>query len=323
MVHNKINLSDNFSISSSNYSLISSKLPCQIVHNAGYPIDMGTRYYVSLIIALTVIAITTVLSNGVFLFVAYKSQRLQTIHNIFLISLSVTDFFTGLIVTPLNITSFILLMNGTCPCWLLWSSLVSLDAVGIISFCTVALISLEKYLAIMHAFYYQRVITKRRLLLLALAVRIFGLSFSHLCHLIGLSYPKVRKTFLSCLGYSGVIFYLVIFYCYGRIFQEIQKVKRRITVENTVENDPTAIKENSNAAKTMVIVISGLTLCYLPSFTEYIWWSSNKEGDIPKESEAVSKFIAICTILLNSTLNPIIYYARMLLVRKEFEVNFC
>ena len=323
MVDNKINSSDNFSVSSSNYTLISSKLPCQIVHNAGYPINMGTSYYIPMITALIIIALITVVCNGAFLFVAYRSRRLRTVHNTFLVSLSITDFFTGVVVTPLNATSFILLMNGTYPCWVLWLSLISLDAAGIISFCTIALITLEKYLAIMHAFYYRRVVTKRKLIVLAFAVRIFGTSFSPLCHLIGLSYPNVRIIFLLCLNYSGVLFYLIIFYCYGRIFQAIQKVKRRITVENTVENDRTAIKENSNAAKTMVIVIGALTLCYLPSFIEYIWWSSSKQENIPKESEAVAKFIAIGTILLNSALNPIIYYARMLLVRKEFKVNFC
>ena len=319
---NKINSFDNAFVSPSNSSLVSSKQLCQIDYITDYPLNMGTGYYVSLITALIIIALMTVVSNGAFLYIAYRSRRLQTLHSIFLISLSITDLLTGVVVTPLNAILFMFLMNRKYPCLLVWFSMISLEAVSMISFITIALITIEKYLAIIHVFYYERVITKRKLLLMAFVVGVFGTTFSILCHLIGLSYPKTRNTLLLCLNYSGLIFYIAIFYCYGRIFHEIQKVKRRITAENTLENDRTNIKENSNAAKTMAIVIGALTLCYLPSLMDNIWSLSNKRENIPRALDASAKFVAIVTIFLNSALNPIIYYARMSLVRREFKMHF-
>ena len=315
MANNKSNLSNSYSVSSG--------LPCDIIDITGFPVNMGMRYYVPLITILVLIALITLASNGAFLFVAYKSQRLQTIHNIFLISLSITDLFTGVVVAPTRAISFIFVMNGKYPCAFLWFSVISLDSVGVISFSTIALISLERYLAILHVFYYQRVVTEIKLLVIAFALWIFGTAFSCLCHLIGRPYPQVRRVLLLSLTYSAIAFYIAIFYCYGRIFHEIQRVKRRIKVENAVENDQTVIKEGSKAAKTSAIVISALTLCYLPSVIDYILWPSNQTEHTPRKSVALVKFIAILTILLNSVFNPMIYYARMSLVRTEFKRVFC
>ena len=200
MANNQINLSGSDSVSS--------KLPCHIIDNAGFPVNIGISYCIPLMTALIVIASVTVVSNGGFLFVVSRSRRLQTLHNVFLISLSITDLFTGVVVTPIKAISFIFAMNGKYPCALLWFSVISLDAAGVISFSTIALISIEKYLAILHVFYYQRVVTKRKLMVMAFAVWVFGTTFSSLCHLIGLPYPNVRRILLLSLMYSILEFFI-------------------------------------------------------------------------------------------------------------------
>ena len=101
---------------------------------------------------------------------------------------------------------------------------------------------------------------------MAVAVWVFAMTFSMVTHLLGLSYNEIRKSLKLYLFFFGLVFYIATFYCYGRIYIEIRQVKRRITVENTFQNGHTALRAGSKEAKTMSMVISALTLCYLPYF---------------------------------------------------------
>ena len=309
--------------SSSHYSVSSESL-CKVILNSDeYLVNPGISSYLPIVIVVVIIAPVTLVSNGAFLLVTFKSQRLQIVHNILLISLSVTDFFTGAVVTPISAASFVFLMNKKYPCQLFWVWIISFNAVSITSFSTLALISFEKYLAIIHPFFYQRTITKTKLILMAIGVRLFATTFALAGDLIGLSYPVIRRLFWVYVPYLGLIFYIAIFYCYGRIFREIRRVRRRIiTVENTFKTDSTATRNNSNAAKTTLIVIGAITISYLPYITAYILWPSSETELTARKLESLLKLSATVIILFNSTLNPIIYCIRMSLVRKEFKHIF-
>ena len=318
-----INYTTNLSNSSNQFS-VPTKLPCLTINNVEYPINLGINHHLPPIITLIIIALITIVFNGTFLFVAFKSQRIRTLHNILLISLAITDLFTGVVVTPIHAILYIFLMNAKYPCGLFWSRPIAFYAVSIISFSTLALISLEKYLAIIHTYYYQQVITKRKLILMAVAVWVFGTTFSTVSHLIALSHYKIYQLLWFTIPYLGIIFYIAIFYCYGKIFQEIRKVKRRIRVENIIPNNHTSVRESSKAAKITTMVIGALTLCYLPLFTVYILWGvAGKLVSISRSLEVLIKKFAYIIILFNSTLNPVIYYVRMSLVRREFKRIFC
>ena len=316
------NSSNDLSESSSSYSSVSVKLPCQIVFNAEYPIHLGVSYYLPLVIAIIMIGFITIVFNGAFLLVTIRNRRLQTLHNILLICLSITDFITGVVVTPISAMSYFFLMNEKYPCALYWISMILFDAVSITSFITLALISFEKYLAIMYSFCYERMMTKRKLLFMAVAVWIIGTIVTMISHLIGLSNPKLHRMLWLHVNYFGIIFYAAILYCYGRIFREIQQVKRRIAIENSFHSSQTTLRESSKAAITTAIVIGALTLCYLPSTIVYIQWPSNEKEHIKRGMEALMKLIAYVAVLLSSSLNPVIYYFRISLVRTEIKRIF-
>ena len=71
-------------------------------------------------------------------------------------------FFTGVVVTPIVVVSLTFLMNEKYPCVLYWFWLTLFSAVSLISIFILALISSEKYLVIMHTYYYERVVTRRK-----------------------------------------------------------------------------------------------------------------------------------------------------------------
>ena len=310
----------------SNHSSPSPKLPCRVIFNAKSHPYLGISYYLPLIIALILTALITVACNSAFLFVVFRSPRLRTVHNTLLISLAVTDFLTGLAVTPIYAATLIFVMNEHYPCVLFWFRLISFDAVAIVTFGILALISFEKYLAVIHPYYYQRVIRKRKLILITFVVWTFGTTFSLLSHIISLSHPKIHKLLWLYAPYLGVIFYIAILYCYGRIFQEVRKVERRIAIENTVQTHESAraIRKGSKVAKTTAVVIGALTLCYLPYLIIHILTKETKKlVPIPRKLKIFLKLSSYAVILFNSALNPVICYMRMSSVRREFRRIFC
>ena len=277
MIDYKHNSSGDSLLLSTNYSSESSKFPCKVVFNGEHPESLGINYYLPMIIAATIISLLTVISNGAFLFVASRSKRLQTVHNTLLISLSITDFFTGAAVTPIVAVSFTFLMDEKYPCVLFWFWLTLLSAASLISIFILALISFERYLAIMHTYYYERVVTKRKLIIMTLAVWTLGTALPLVGYFTRLISPKTARNVWSYLPCLSATLYVAIFYCYGRMFKEIQRVRRRISVENTYHNGHTALQQSSKTAKTMVLVIAALTLCYLPLMILYIlnYWAYN------------------------------------------------
>ena len=313
----------NYKTNSSNNSSVLSQLPCKVVFNSEYPVNLGHNYYLPLTVALSTIALITVASNGTFLFVVFRSKRLQTRHNILIISLSITDFFTGVMVTPLYAASFIFLMNEKYPCALLCLRLTSFNTASVVSFGTLALISFEKYLAIIHTYYYERVMTKKRLTIMAVTVWIIGITFSTVSHVTGLYHPKIRVLMLSCLTYLGLIVHVAILFFYGRIFYEIQNVRQRIAAQNAVQNDQTVAQDGSKGTKTMAIVMGAFWLCYLPVLIVSLLWKPGENVTHRSKVELLVRLIADATILLNSVLNPVIYYIRMSLVKTEFSRVCC
>ena len=325
MIKFKMNLSNVSSQPSFDHSPTSSKLPCQVILGEEYQVNLEINYYLTLIITSIIIALMTVISNGAFLIVVFRSRRLQTVHNILLVCLSMIDFVTGVIVTPVVATSLSFLMNQEYPCVLFWFWLISLYAVSMISFCTLGLISIEKYVAIVHPYYYERVVTKEKLILVTLAISILNTTFAVVIPLVGLSDLKTFRFIWSSLPYLGVIIYVTIFYCYGRIFKEIQKVRRRIAIENTIPSSYANVKKSSKVAKTTMVVIGAITLCYMPFIIANFFWrqGSYRKGMIQGKLEPSVKFAAYVAILFNSTLNPVIYNCRMSFVRREFKHFFC
>ena len=323
MVIYRNNSSNYLPVLPTNYFRASSKVQCRLGFIEENSANPGIICYLPLFTALIIITVIAVISNGGFLIVAFRSRCLQTGHYVFLISLSTVDLFTGIVVTPITAASFIFLMYEKYNCILLNVWLISFHAVCMISLNTVAMISIEKYLAIMHTLYHQRVVTNRKLVIVALVVWIYGVTFSSVSHLIGLSYPEIMKSTTLYASFSGITTYVAIFYCYGKTYQEIRRVKRRIALENTFQNDHTAVREGSKAAKTTAIIIGALTLCYIPLITVYILSGQREKLKIPGKLEAFVIRFGTVVVLFNSTLNPLIYYIRMSLVRREFKRIFC
>ena len=302
--------------------------PCKLVYFEQYPTNLGINHYEALIITVIVIGLMVVVSNGVFLFVVLKTRTLQTMHNMLLISLSINDFLTGVTVMPLFASTLVFLLHKEFHCDVFWAWAQSFYSVVIISFGTIVLVSFEKYLAIMHTFYFQRVITKRKIILFALIAWTIGIALPPITYAIGLPYPHIHQWFWLFWSYLGCLFYFAVVYCHARMFKEVMRVRRAIraqsrwTEQHLEHNHHRVIRRHSKVAMTTAIVISALTVCYMPHYLLYIFSAPIHKSGLSGKSLLLLELITYIVILFNSVLNPIVYYIRMSSVRLAFKRIF-
>ena len=270
----------------------------------------------------SVLAITTALNIFTFPFaillnslviVAVKTKRhLRTKSNISLACLATTDFAVGLIVQPLAITSFSLFFIGSSPQTMTSSFVWVSSAVG--QTCTAAsllhlmLMSGERYLAINHTFAYENgLVTEARIIIAS--------SMAWICAAIvyGIRVSIFRE--ISVVIILAVI--LIVVYCHVFIYKEVRRNTQQIIANQVSLAVKEKLLKNKRAFNTTVVIVLTLFLCYIPTcvwLIVFIFLDGEKSFDVGH----IAYFPITFLVLLNSSINPLIYTARI----RHFRVAF-
>ena len=270
----------------------------------------------------SVLAITTALNIFTFPFaillnslviVAVKTKRhLRTKSNISLACLATTDFAVGLIVQPLVITNFSLFFMGSSPQTMTSTFVWVSSAVG--QTCTAAsllhlmLMSGERYLAINHTFAYENgLVTEARIIIAS--------SMAWICAAIvyGIRVSIFRE--ISVVIILAVI--LIVVYCHVFIYKEVRRNTQQIIANQVSLAVKEKLLKNKRAFNTTVVIVLTLFLCYIPTciwLIVFIFLDGEKSFDVGH----IAYFPITFLVLLNSSINPLIYTARI----RHFRVAF-
>ena len=238
--------------------------------------------------------------------VAVKTKRcLRTKSNISLACLATTDFAVGLIVQPLVITNFSLFFTGSNPqtmtstfVWVF--SLVSQTCTAA-SLLHLLLMSGERYLAIKHPFAYEnglvteaRIITASGLAWMCAAI-VYGIRVSIL--------PEISVVFISAV-ISTVV------YCHVVIYKEVRRNTQQIIANQVSLAAKEKLLKNKKAFNTTVVIVLTLFLCSIPTCVWLIVLIS-LDGENSSDVGHIASFPITFLVLLNSSINPLIYTARI------------
>ena len=270
----------------------------------------------------SVLAITTALNIFTFPFaillnslviVAVKTKRhLRTKSNISLACLATTDFAVGLIVQPLAITSFSLFFIGSSAQTMTSSFVWVSSAVG--QTCTAAsllhllLMSGERYLAIKHPFAYENgLVTEARIIIAS--------SMAWICAAItyGIRVSIFRE--ISVVIILAVI--SIVVYCHVVIYKEVRRNTQQIIANQVSLAVKEKLLKNKRAFNTTVVIVLTLFLCYIPTCVWLIVLISFN-GENSSDVGHIASFPITFLVLLNSSINPLIYTARI----RHFRVAF-
>ncbi|KAM9495265.1 trace amine-associated receptor 13c-like [Clarias gariepinus] len=279
--------------------------------------DRSVSYlYILLYVCSAAVVLLTVCGNLLVIISVIHFKQLHTPTNMLVLSLAVSDFFAGIFVMPpmLIWTIESCWIFGTVFCTIYWF----IGGIFTISIYTIALIAVDRYLALSNPFLYMNVVSVKMTCVVmffdwcvvvgyTIAVLYFNGNFTSSVMCPGECFIFLNEVWtIIDFVYSFIFPCFVIIILYTLVFVIAKKHATAIRELNN-HTRPKAYKITSHsmkserkAAKVLGILVSVFLLCLLPYFI-YSFLDSIIELQT-KAFQNVS--ILFC---LNSAINPVIY----------------
>ena len=254
----------------------------------------------------SLLTITAIIFNSVTIQALRKTSSLPKPLKTLLLSLAVSDLGVGLLVEPFYIGLLVkwvqrdTLIDATCTTFYWIMGLFS----GA-SFVGVMALTVDRFLAIHLHLRYQELVTPKRVNVLVISIWVSSalLSLIKLLIPMTIAYLVFAITGILCLLVSGLLF-LKIYLTVQRHRNQIQALQAYTQIANTARLRKSAVG--------MFYIYLVFLKCYLPNFCSFAIMA------VSKFSSGVKVFVisAITLILLNSSLNPVVYCWKMRHIRR-------
>lgn len=273
----------------------------------------------STVVFNSVVCPFTTLLNILSIVVVTTKPRLKTKSNCQLACLAVTDVLVGLIVQPFYITSAILLLQGNTAssefCWILPAS----ETLGRIlcraSSVHLVLLSLERYMAIIHPYVHHTVVTRSRIVAVSVAAWIVNF----LLHVPEFFDPGLALRIVNSLL---LVYVGVVIFCQVSVCREIRRHEKLIAAQQVSEDAKERFLNDQKATKITTTIVVAAVISYVPMcvFRAFLL----KFGKHISLNVAYPCQIFIGTLVMfNSFVNCLIYAVRVRAFRVAFiEVLF-
>ena len=197
----------------------------------------------------------TVLLNTLVMIAVKTKPSLQTMHNVILASMAVTDLAVGVVLQPVFIAREIFRLWGgwvLIQCYLNTMTMIITSLLCLTSLFHVVLIALERFIAMKYSLKYNSIVTTRRL---AVAIA--------LCWLFtGIYFPpmfiKARITRVFAISTSLA----VICFCHLSVYFVCRRHLNRIKSEQISREARKKFLDDQKAWRTTIIVLSGFNFIF-------------------------------------------------------------
>ena len=276
--------------------------------------------YISNAIAASVVnivlAVAGTILNSFVLFIFWKSPKLRSKLSSFAIMLLCSiDLGVGTFVHPLFALKSITMLDSPKCLYIVAYSIAILFFSGI-SACTLFIINIERYFAIIHPFLHRIHFTKRRFVL----TWVFFWFFNVVWIVCFVYFPFLAKILIPvtlCIIVFTSLFTYVAIYVVAR-----KKMLKRNKVHSNSDQESRrnfmAFLRELKMAKTYVMVVSLCFLCYLPTVVVLgIFGNILNHGDKTPDSVVHALDWTTTLVSMNSTLNCLIFFWGNREMRKE------
>ena len=268
--------------------------------------DISSEVYCWLVF-ITVISIitcpvTTVLNALIMVAVKTKNQ-VRTKSNIALACLSSTDAVMGVIGLPLFSSWLIVELQGNTfgmHCELIGFTRTSLRLLTIASLLHLAIVNVERYIAIKHSLRYEIIVTEARLI--GVSALLWTITLL-LTFLPGNNYVQYDIGLTSLCIAS-------IFSCQVVLYYETRRHEKKIALQQVSVEAREKFLREKKAWKQTTTVIFFLIICYLPIIISRVFISTFAVLNSVNSVYFVH-FTGVFFVISNSLLNPIIHCVRM------------
>lgn len=253
-----------------------------------------------------------ILMNTLVIIAIKTRRRLQTMYNILLACVAGTDLVVAIVSQPIFITQEIYLLSGATLvdyCSLYSKTIYVFLVPCIASLLHLALLSIERYIAMKYSLRYIGIVTTPRLTRAVVCIWVISVV------------PFVLRLIPATIAFSKVLYYVSVFssigvivFCHTSVYFVSRRHKIQIKTEQIANEAKVKFLQERKALKTTSIIFAFLFLSFVPGILygafKYILpssYSGRQTNWLP--------FATSC-ILLNSFFNPFIYCWRNKDLRK-------
>lgn len=264
---------------------------------------------------------TAILGNVSILLSFVFESSLRSTANYFLLGLALTDLGVGLVVHPLYISVMLSVYHNSIPhCTILVVYSISVSFLAGVSLLYIAMIGLDRCLAIRLHLRYRQIVTEKRSMVAQGAVWIIN-GLLCLVWLAGFQVYSTLAAVVVALSLIGT------FAVYVKIYQVVKRHKAQIRDQMTVqlsEIEVSRLKRLRKSAVNTLYVFFVFLLCYLPFFVATAINNMAKSSNTPA---VLAYEFSVTLMLSNSSLNPLMYCLRLrdfrTAVKKIYKRIFC
>ncbi|XP_034158082.2 trace amine-associated receptor 13c-like [Pangasianodon hypophthalmus] len=273
--------------------------------------------YFLLYICAAALVLLTVCGNLLVIVSVFHFKQLHTPTNTLVLSLALSDFLVGALLMPSMLSWMIescwIFGRGFCICFLLIGSFLT-----ILSIYNIALIAVDRYLALSNPFLYINTISRRTMCIVVYSNWCVCLVYNAtLCYFNG-SFMNFVMCPGECFLFLNqvwiiidlvvsfifplsviIIFYTLVFVIAKKHATAIRELNNH-TRTKTQKITSVSMKSETKAAKILGILVSVFLMCLLPYFI-----CSLLGNAFEMQADTVKKVLLI--LCLNSTINPVIY----------------
>ena len=305
---------EDFNMSSGNESIVSTqefKCCCSIDHTA-FDIDGKDAVQIINCILTVPTSLSATLGNLLVLISIWRTPSLHAPSNVLLVGLALSDLGVGLVVQPIFFVCTIAKMKGLPKifCSGLMAGFITGFWLCTVSLLTITTISVDMYMSLYLHLRYKELITVKRVTAILVNIWLFSFAYSML-------YLWYDKILTKPLIYLALLCILITTSAYYKVFRIVQRHRAQVDAQvqvgqfNNQEENSTNTAERRKSLVTMFLIYCLFLLCYLPFVVVSVVMHITGYTVIKQSTIALPMFI----VLLNSTLNPLVYCWRFQQIR--------
>ncbi len=278
--------------------------------------SVSLHVYVILYLAAAAVSLLTVCGNLLVIISVSHFKQLHTPANILILSLAVSDLLVGVAVMPFHLSWLIesCWISGPVMCSVF--NFVTFQATSV-SVHTVALIAVDRFLALRSPFLYSEKISPSVICIATLFNWLFSLIYNFILLFVNGNFTDVMcpgECFYIIDGVSSFVDLIVVFLMpctfiiilYTHVFVIVKRhasAIRAIQVHNSTRTSKNRVGDKSErkAAILLGILVFVFLLCLLP------YYICSLVIPYSKADLFYVRDVAVIFFFLNSTINPIIY----------------
>lgn len=242
--------------------------------------------------AIAILAVFATIGNGITSLTMILHKELRTQYYMILLSLSISDFLTGILVAPIYSMQFFSdkLLHD---CYLEYVKKFSADFLISSSVLTLTLISYHRYSRIHNP---MKFISKKAFLSVTISCWLIAILlsvFNDTLH-IGKIFAAIRGVFLIVMFIVTCVFYVL-------LVSFVRKWRKTLSIRRNTNS-----RRKTRTTLSVVILLTCFYILFIPAIIQFVIRAFNLVKDDVFIAKLYTMSVALC--FLNSAINPLIYY---------------